>query len=96
MRPIVMTSIITIIVMIPVAFFPKTGMDAYSSVGVVVIGGLIIGTILSLFDIQIMHTYVDDFIKWLNKAFLNRDWEWPVTETDQDLTAQLAEQEGKE
>ena len=96
MRPIVMTSIITIIVMIPVAFFPKTGMDAYSSVGVVVIGGLIIGTILSLFDIPIMHTYVDDFIKWLNKAFLNRDWEWPVTETDQDLTAQLAEQEGKE
>jgi len=96
MRPIVMTSIITIIVMIPVAFFPKTGMDAYSSVWVVVIGGLIIGTILSLFDIPIMHTYVDDFIKWLNKAFLNRDWEWPVTETDQDLTAQLAEQEGKE
>ena len=31
--PILMTSMITIIVMIPVAFFPKTGMDAYSRWG---------------------------------------------------------------
>jgi len=80
LRPILMTSLITIIVMIPVAFFPKTGMDAYSSVGVVVIGGLTVGTILSLFDIPIMHTYVDDFVKWLNRTFLRREWEWPVTE----------------
>ncbi len=27
-----------------------------------------------------MHTYVDDFIKWLNRTFLNREWHWPVTE----------------
>lgn len=82
LRPILMTSIITIIVMIPVAFSPKTGMDAYSSVGVVVIGGLTIGTILSLFDIPIMHTYVDDLVKWLNLKFLHRKWEWPVTEDE--------------
>jgi HAE1 family hydrophobic/amphiphilic exporter-1 len=58
LRPILMTSIITIIVMIPVAFFPKTGMDAYQPLGTVILGGLIMGTILSLFDIPIMHTYV--------------------------------------
>jgi len=81
LRPILMTSIITIIVMVPVAFFPKTGMDAYSPLGVVIVGGLLIGTILSLFDIPIMHTYVDDFIKWVNRIFLRREWEWPVTET---------------
>jgi HAE1 family hydrophobic/amphiphilic exporter-1 len=79
MRPILMTSVITIIVMVPVAFFPKTGMDAYSSVGTVIIGGLVVGTILSLLDIPIIHTYVDDFVRWLNKVALNRDWEWPVT-----------------
>ena len=39
---------------------------------------LIMGTILSLFDIPIMHTYVDDFIRWLNRTFLNREWSWPV------------------
>jgi HAE1 family hydrophobic/amphiphilic exporter-1 len=93
LRPILMTSIITIIVMIPVAFHPKTGMDAYSSVGVVVIGGLLVGTMLSLLDIPIIHTYVDDFVKWLNKVFLNRDWEWPVSAEEQDLSAQLRAQE---
>ena len=85
LRPILMTSLITIIVMIPVAFFPKTGMDAYQPLGTVILGGLIIGTILSLFDIPIMHTYVDDLIKWLNRKVLKREWEWPVTEsTDTD------------
>jgi HAE1 family hydrophobic/amphiphilic exporter-1 len=79
LRPILMTSVITILVMIPVAFFPKTGMDAYSAVGVVLIGGLLIGTILSLFDIPIMHTYVDDLIRILHRTFLRRDWKWPVT-----------------
>lgn len=79
LRPILMTSLITIIVMIPVAFFPRTGMDAYQPLGTVILGGLIVGTILSLFDIPIMHTYVDDLIRWLNRRFLGRKWEWPVT-----------------
>jgi HAE1 family hydrophobic/amphiphilic exporter-1 len=79
LRPILMTSIITIIVMTPVAFFPKTGMDAYQPLGTVIIGGLLIGTILSLFDIPIMHTYVDDLIRWINRRILKREWEWPVT-----------------
>jgi len=42
-----------------------------------VCGGLVIGTILSLLDIPIMHTYVDDFIRRLNKTFLNRNCHWP-------------------
>jgi HAE1 family hydrophobic/amphiphilic exporter-1 len=65
LRPILMTSMITIIVLTPVAFFPKTGIDAYSPLGTVVIGGLIVGTILSLLDIPIMHTYVDDLARWV-------------------------------
>jgi HAE1 family hydrophobic/amphiphilic exporter-1 len=80
LRPILMTSIITMIVMAPVAFFPKTGMDAYQPLGTVILGGLFIGTILSLFDIPIMHTYVDDFIKWTNRRFMKREWTWPVEE----------------
>jgi hydrophobic/amphiphilic exporter-1 (mainly G- bacteria), HAE1 family len=79
LRPIVMTSLITILVMIPVAFFPRTGMDAYAPLATVIIGGLLVGTILSLFDIPIMHTYVDDFVVWLNRRFLKREWHWPVT-----------------
>jgi len=63
LRPILMTSMITIIVMIPVAFFPKTGMDAYSPLATAVIGGLTVGTILTLLDIPILHTYMDDVRK---------------------------------
>lgn len=81
LRPILMTSLITMIVMAPVAFWPKTGMDAYQPLGTVILGGLLIGTILSLFDIPIMHTYVDDFIVWINRRFMKREWEWPVTES---------------
>jgi HAE1 family hydrophobic/amphiphilic exporter-1 len=72
LRPILMTSLITIIVMVPVAFFPKTGLDAYQPLGTTILGGLTIGTLLSLFDIPIMHSCVDDLIRWLRKTFLNR------------------------
>lgn len=85
LRPILMTSTIAILVLAPVAIAPKTGMDAYQPLATTVIGGLIVGTVLSLLDIPIMHTYVDDFIKWLNRTFLNREWEWPVTEAPDDL-----------
>lgn len=64
LRPILMTSIITIVAMAPVAFAPRTGMDAYQPLGTVVIGGLAVGTVLSLVDIPIMHTLVDDAIRW--------------------------------
>ncbi|MBS0162607.1 MAG: efflux RND transporter permease subunit [Nitrospira sp.] len=82
LRPILMTAGITLLVMLPVAFAPKTGLDAYQPLATAVVGGLIVGTVLSLFDIPIMHTYVDDFVVWLNKTFFKRDWSWPVTDHD--------------
>jgi len=78
LRPILMTAGITLIVMLPVAVAPKTGLDAYQPLATTVVGGLLVGTILSLFDIPIMHTYVDDFTRWLNRTFLNREYHWPV------------------
>lgn len=80
LRPILMTSAITLLVMLPVALAPRTGLDAYQPLATTVVGGLLVGTILSLLDIPIMHTVVDDLIRWGNKVFLNRDWEWPATE----------------
>jgi len=78
LSPILMTSLITILVMIPVAFFPKTGLDAYQPLATTILGGLFVGTLLSLLDIPIMHTFVDDFIVWLNRTFLKREWSWPI------------------
>ncbi len=73
LRPILMTSLITIITLSPVAFAPKTGIDAYQPLGTVVIGGLIVGTFLSLLDIPLMHTMVDDVIRWWQVKVLRRD-----------------------
>jgi HAE1 family hydrophobic/amphiphilic exporter-1 len=93
LRPILMTAIITIVVMIPVAFFPKTGLDAYSPLAMVIIGGLAMGTVLSLFDIPIMHTYVDDLNRWLARTFLHREYQWPVTHSLEDGVVQLPEED---
>jgi HAE1 family hydrophobic/amphiphilic exporter-1 len=60
LRPIVMTSMISIVVLIPVAFFPRTGIDAYAPLATVTIGGLTMGTMLALFVVPVLHTYTDD------------------------------------
>ncbi|MEP6756278.1 MAG: efflux RND transporter permease subunit [Chthonomonadales bacterium] len=73
LRPILMTSLITIISMAPVALRPKTGMDAYQPLGTVIVGGLIIGTVLSLVDIPIMHTIVDDIVRWWKVKIMHHD-----------------------
>lgn len=72
LRPILMTSLITILVMSRIAFAPPTGLDAYAPLATVVIGGLFAGTILSLWDIPMMHTLVDDlqliWLRWRKKT----------------------------
>ncbi len=60
LRPILMTSIITIMVMLPVSFAPRTGIDAYSPLGTVIVWGLIAGTVLSLLVIPVMHSLIDE------------------------------------
>jgi HAE1 family hydrophobic/amphiphilic exporter-1 len=69
LRPILMTSLITIVVMVQISFWPKSGLDAYQPLGTVIVGGLIVGTLLSLIDIPIMHTVVDDISNWLKSQF---------------------------
>jgi HAE1 family hydrophobic/amphiphilic exporter-1 len=71
LRPIVMTSLITIVALVPVAFFPRTGIDAYAPLATVVIGGLAIGTVLALFVVPVIHTYTDDLAN-LVRAVLRR------------------------
>lgn len=67
LRPILMTALITIIVMLRIAIIQPTGLDAYAPMATVIIGGLTAGTILSLIVIPIMHTWVDDIYIWFQK-----------------------------
>ncbi len=73
LRPILMTSLITVFVMAQVAFAPKSGLDAYQPLGTVIIGGLLVGTVLSLLDIPVMHAIVDDLSRWLQVHVMKVD-----------------------
>jgi len=72
LRPILMTTIVSLIVLIPVAFFPKTGIDAYSPLATVIIGGLSISTVLTLFVVPVLHDVLDDLPKRLRHVVLRR------------------------
>ncbi len=65
LRPILMTVLITLIVLAPVALFPKTGMDAYAPLATVIIGGLSLSTVLTLIAIPVIYSLVDDAIAWV-------------------------------
>jgi len=60
LRPILMTTIVSLVVLIPVAFFPKTGIDAYSPLATVIIGGLTVSTVLTLFVGPVLYAALDD------------------------------------
>ena len=64
LRPIMMTTIVSIIVLAPVAFFPKTGVDAFSPLATVIIGGFGISTLLTLFVVPVLHATFDDIGEW--------------------------------
>ena len=68
LRPILMTSLTTMIVLIPVAFWPQTGIDAYAPLATVILGGLSIGTVLALFVVPVIHTYTDDLAELAHAA----------------------------
>jgi len=61
LEPILMTTIVSLIVLIPVAFFPKTGIDAYSPLATVVIGGVGLSTILTLFVVPVLYALFDEW-----------------------------------
>ncbi|MGG6295696.1 efflux RND transporter permease subunit [Leptolyngbya sp. AN02str] len=64
LKAITMTTLTTMIVIVRLAFFPDIGMDAYSPIATVILGGLTISTLLTLIVIPVMYSVVDDTIQW--------------------------------
>ncbi len=56
LRPVLMTSLTTILGMVPMAFFPSQGSSMIQPIGLTVIGGMSFSTLLTLFIVPI--TYV--------------------------------------
>jgi len=67
-RPIVMTTVAMGAGMLPIAIGVGTDPSFRAPMAIVVIGGLITSTFLSLLVVPVVYTYVDDAIEWLRAA----------------------------
>lgn len=67
LKAITMTTLTTMIVIVRLAFFPETGMDAYSPIATVILGGLVISTLLTLVVVPVVYSFVDDIAVWLGQ-----------------------------
>jgi len=59
-RPILMTSISTVLGAVPVAFATGAGAETRNAMGIVVVGGLTIATFLTLFVLPIVYVLMDN------------------------------------
>jgi multidrug efflux pump len=57
-RPVLMTSISTVLGILPIALALGAGAESRIPMGIAVIGGLLIGTVLTLYIIPAMYTYL--------------------------------------
>lgn len=80
-RPIVMTTIAMGAGMTPIALGWSGDPGFRSPMAIVVIGGLITSTVLSLLVVPVVYSYVDDGVQWLKTRFVDRTMIKPVAET---------------
>ncbi len=69
-RPILMTTIAMVAGMLPIALGIGSDSSFRGPMAIVVIGGLITSTVLSLLVIPVVFTYVDDLLLWLKRIVL--------------------------
>jgi multidrug efflux pump len=68
LRPILMTSLSTILGALPIALALGAGSESRSSMGIAVIGGLIFSTVLTLFVIPVIYTYLSEKTKLVSNV----------------------------
>jgi hypothetical protein len=71
-RPIVMTTVAMGAGMLPIALKIGADADFRAPMAIAVIGGLLTSTVLSLFYVPVVFTYVDDMKQWLVRLFSRR------------------------
>lgn len=72
-RPIIMTTLAMGAGMLPVALGWGADPSFRAPMGIVVIGGLITSTVLSLLIIPVLFTYVDDAVQWVSNRIRRSD-----------------------
>ncbi|MEN1760007.1 efflux RND transporter permease subunit [Anoxynatronum sibiricum] len=68
-RPILMTALTTILALVPLAMGIGEGAETMAPMAIVVVGGLIMSTLLTMVFIPVLYTIMDDFKRKLRKWF---------------------------
>lgn len=68
LRPILMTTLTTVLGMLPLMFSNGEGSEIYKGMSFVVVFGLSAATLLTLIVIPIFYYFIDDFVKWCKKV----------------------------
>ena len=78
LRPIVMTTVAMIFGMMPLALAIGAGAEARAPMARAVIGGLITSTLLTLFVVPVMYTFLDDLGSWATARLASEHDERPL------------------
>ncbi len=70
LRPIVMTTLTMVFAMLPLAFKFEAGSEQRAPMAIVIIGGLLTSTLLTLFFVPVTYTYLNSFGAWLARRGL--------------------------
>lgn len=72
MRPILMTTLSLVLAMIPIALAVGRGSEFRAPLGIVILGGLTVSTLLTLIVIPCTYSVVDDFTRFLSRVIWKR------------------------
>src|SRR5690554_6608570 len=84
-RPILMTSLSTILGVLPMALAWGAGAESRVSMGIAVVGGLTVASVFTLFVIPAMYTYISESSKSVSNADAQMD------ETDKEYGAMISQ-----
>ncbi len=70
LRPILMTTLTTVLAALPTAIISGTGSELYQSLSIVLVGGLCVSTFLTLFVIPLVYNIVDGLINRIDALLL--------------------------
>ena len=87
LRPILMTTIVSLVVLVPVAFFPKTGINAYAPLATVILGGLTISTVLTLVVVPVLHESFAELEAWWSRRRSSATPTTPLAELEENAHA---------
>lgn len=84
-RPILMTSLTTVLAFVPVAFALGAGAESRKSMGIAVIGGLIFSTVLTLYVIPAVYSYISKERKMVETPIEEKPIEIELAQNDNEI-----------